>query len=91
MNQQQKEWILAELRDRPATEWDEFLAAQNLRASDYSELGKEADRLSESYARLSGYFDHRGGMGCGDCGHDEANQEGIKKASKVRKALGYFS
>jgi len=40
-------------------------------------------------ARLAGYVNARGAVGCGDSGHAEGVKSSNRKVARVRKALGY--
>lgn len=54
---------------------------------------QEAERflsgVCERAARLIGYLEQRGALGCGDCGHAAGVQGSNTIATKVRRALGY--
>lgn len=53
------------------------------------ELADWLDSISIRCARLSGYLDARGALGCGDNGHSDGVKLSNRKATKVRRALGY--
>lgn len=64
---------------------------EKLAPPDLRRLEKLFDYTGQRCARLSGYCSRRGASGCGDNGHDAANQWGIKLEERVRKAQGYNS
>lgn len=53
------------------------------------EVSRWLDGVIERAARLQGYLDGRGAIGCGDGGHDAGVKESNRNVAKVRKALGF--
>lgn len=71
----------------PLVELDAFVSTLSI--AERNELGRVLDAVVEKAARVSGYLDARGVLGCGDNGHAEGVKHSNRKAVKVRRALGY--
>lgn len=82
--------LAVELATKPMWTEDVQAKLKGLSSTHLASLQKELDEISKRAARMSGYVGGRGGYGCGDKGHDEANSIGIKQESAAAKALGYM-